>query len=411
MNGKYCLIGEKLSHSYSAEIHRKNGLDYSLVELEPTAVERFMREGGYDGFNVTIPYKKAVIPYLDWISDEAREMGSVNTVKRVNGKNYGYNTDVIGMERAFYRAGVNLENKRVIVLGSGGAGNTAAYLARNKGARVSTVSRRGDINYDNCYEKFQDAEIIINATPVGMYPDTARSPIDLSRFCKAEAVFDCIYNPFRTELLLQAEKAGIIPINGLSMLVEQALQAEKIWQTGCLYGLDEIVGSIYREKTNLVLYGMPSCGKSTIGSLVAKELNRPFVDTDKEITALFGVTPEEIIENEGEEEFRKKESIVINRVASEGGKVISVGGGAVIRETNVDALKKNGVLIYLQRDIKKLISDGRPISRRKGIEELFNERRPIYERIKEGVCSNDGDVDYCVKGVIKEYENTCDKRR
>ena len=408
---KYCLIGEKLGHSYSAEIHNLNGFDYTLKEIPATQLKSFVLDNDYDGYNVTIPYKKQVIPYLDELDEIAKITGAVNTVVNVNGKKIGYNTDVFGMRYMIKRKGVTLKDKNVLILGSGGTSNTAQTLCMLDNAKKSiVVSRKGQVNYQNCYD-IKDVDIIINTTPVGMYPSVFDSPIDISKFSSLTAVFDCIYNPFTTKLLQSAKELGLIYSDGLPMLVEQALFSQDIWKN---FNHDkklteEIILKIRREKSNLVLFGMPSSGKSTIGKEVAKVLNREFIDLDEYVTKTYGKTPSEIITEQGEKAFREIETNAVKEVCKYSNKVISLGGGTVIDPQNVKNLSKNGVMIYIKRPLEKLISTDRPLSKSVGIENLYNMRKEIYENAKDAEINNDKTVEDSVKEIIKVYETACNK--
>ena len=406
---KYCLIGEKLSHSYSQEIHCLNGFNYSLREIKREDLEGFFKKNDYSGFNVTIPYKREVMKYTAFLSDDAKETGSVNTVVKTEKGYFGYNTDILGMEYAFTETGVSMAGKTVVILGSGGTSMTATCLAKRQGAKsISIVSRTGEINYSNCYEKLKSAEIIINTTPVGMFPNVCASPVDLEKFNKVEFVFDCVYNPLKTKLILTAERLNIKCDNGLKMLVAQALFSEGIWkgENPDFTAIEETYKKIKKEKTNIVLYGMPSCGKTSVGKRLFGKLGREFIDTDEIITEENKLSPSEIIERYGEEKFREIESEVIKKVARKCGVVISVGGGAVLRKENVEALKQNGILIYIQRNIHLLVDTDRPLSKEKGIERLYTERKDIYDGIKDYAVNNNSIIDDCVKEIVDIYENT-----
>lgn len=410
---KYCLIGETLKHSYSVDIHEKNGFDYTLRELKKEDLGEFFRKREFDGFNVTVPYKKTATEYLDYIDDEAKKTGSVNTVINVNGKLTGYNTDVYGLEFLFKRAGENVYGKNVLIAGTGGASAAAVTFAKKSGAKkIAVVSRKGDINYENCYDLLPDTEIIINATPAGMFPEVNGKLFDLKWFKKLRFVADCVYNPLKTNLIIDAEELGVKCSGGLPMLVGQAVKAEEIW-TGKSYdySAEKLLSGLYLSKSNLVLYGMPSCGKSLIGKKAAEILQREFFDSDKVFEKEFGITPEEFIVKFGEEEFREKESETIEKLSLKNGCVISVGGGAVIKKSNARALKRNGVLCYVKRDLSLLSDCGRPISKAKGIENLYNERKDIYESIKDFFVYNDDNTEEVAKRAVKGYENSCNKRR
>lgn len=413
---KYALIGKKLGHSYSALIHKRRGLEYSLTELKENEVEGFCtacaRGEEIAGFNVTIPYKKTVIPFLKGLSDDAAAVGAVNTVVRRSDGLYGYNTDVGGLVYAFKRMGVSARDKIACILGGGGAAAAAnAFLTAAGAKKIYSVTRRGEINFEN-YEKLTDTEVLINATPVGMFPEADGLPVDIKAFPRLSAVFDCVYNPLETRLVCEARRAGIKADTGLSMLVEQALLAEDIW-LGTRHTeeeSEELIKYVYKNALNVVLIGMPSSGKSAIGKAVAEKLGREFFDSDSAIEETTGETPENIIKTRGEEEFRKIESEVIARLSAKSGAVISTGGGAAARAENVGNLKRNGVVIYIKRDLGKLSDSGRPISEKEGIAALYEKRKPLYEAAAEGVADNNGTKEECVKEVIKAYEIACDKR-
>ena len=408
---KYCLLGEKLSHSYSKEIHTLNGFNYSLKEIERENLKSFFENNDFSGFNVTIPYKQEVKKYLTFISEEAEKIGSVNTVIKNPDGYYGYNTDILGMEYALLSKGISLTHKNVVILGSGGTGKTATFLAQKQSAKsINVVSRTGDINYSDCYEKLTDTEIIINTTPVGMFPKTDVSPIDISRFKKLEFVFDCVYNPIKTKLISEAERLNIKSENGLKMLVAQALFSESIWkgEKADLKGIEKTYKTLIKDKQNIVLYGMPSCGKTSVGKMLAKKLSRQFIDTDAIITEEQKSSPSEIIAKFGEEKFREIESEAVKKFSCFNGAVISVGGGAVLKKENVFYLKQNGVLFYIDRNIHLLIDTDRPLSKAKGIEGLYNERKDVYNKIQDYKVMNNSLIEDCVKEIIDIYENTCD---
>ena len=399
---EFCLIGEKLSHSYSANIHNKCGLKYFLQSIERGTLKNFLQNNNFSGFNVTIPYKKEIIPYLDFIDEEAREIGAVNTVKKVNGKLFGYNTDLFGLEYLFRKSQIDVKNKNVVILGSGGASNCVSYYAKKRGAKsITIVGRNSEYNYTNVYSLI-DTEVIVNATPVGMYPNNLESLICLDKFSKLYGVVDLIYNPFLTDLLYQAKKLSIKYANGISMLVAQAIKSQEIWLDKKMEDsfIEKISNQIIAEKQNIVLIGMPSAGKSTIGNALANILNKKFIDVDEEICLLTGSSPSEIILNSGEEVFRKIESDVIRDLSKQNGLVIATGGGAVLREENRKNLAQNGKIVYIKRDLDKLIMDNRPISKGKGIERLFEERKDIYESFSDIAVDNNFSVENCVKEII-----------
>lgn len=411
---KYCLIGKKLGHSYSAYIHEKRGFHYALNEIPEKSVAEFFRSREYAGFNVTIPYKKFAAELSDVLSVSAEETGSVNTVKIADGVVYGYNTDIDGVNYMFKRKGVSFNGKSVLIGGTGGAAQTVCYCAKKGGARtVRLIGRSGEIDYENCCRLAADAEIFVNATPAGMFPDNFSRTVELSGFNKLTAVFDLIYNPFKTELLRQAEELGLVYSNGLPMLIEQALCAEDIW-TGGFHSqsdVERLISETVFEKSNIVLCGMPSSGKTALGRLVAKISGREFIDADESFSAAFGKTPAEFIKTEGEAAFRARETEIIKKISVKTGAVISSGGGAPIKEENVSALKQNGVIVYIKRDLARLSVSGRPVSEAKGVAALYAERKNFYEKAADCSVDNDDTIERAAAEVLKAYENTCYKRR
>ena len=375
------LIGKKLGHSFSAIIHEQLA-DYSFAmrELEPEELEKFVRSGELDAFCVTIPYKKDVMTFLDEISPEALDIGAVNVVvRRDNGRLYGYNTDYFGFGYTLDRANVNVSGKKAIVFGRGGAAATVCTLLRDRGVR-QTVTFSSQDNTESNLKKHADAQIIVNATPVGMYPNNLGSPAPLSLFPDCEAVFDLIYNPSRTSLMLEAEERGIITVGGLSMLVAQAAKAFEHF-TGDDYEngiIEKIIADIRSKTENLILVGMPGCGKSTVGKNVAEILGREFLDADVEFKKMHSLTPAEAITELGEEKFRLMETETLRELGKLCGKVIATGGGAVTQSRNYPLLHQNGVIVFLERDLDKLAKSGRPISNATPLDELYKRRIDAY---------------------------------
>lgn len=400
---KFGLIGKTLKHSYSKIIHSELGdYPYELYELEEEQLEGFIGSD-IDGFNVTIPYKKAVMKYLDVIDESAKRIGSVNTVIKRNGKIYGYNTDFYGMLYMLREANITLLDKKVMILGTGGTGNTAKAVAEFEKAReIVIVSRSGEVNYQN-YKEHKDTQIIINTTPVGMYPNVLASPIDLSCFDKLEGVADVIYNPDKTVFTLSAEQRNIKAVNGLSMLVAQAKQAMELFLD--VKADDEIIENtvkkLRRERRNLVLIGMPGCGKSTIGKAVASRLGKDFIDTDEEIVKREGRSIPEIFETDGEDYFRKIESEVLRDVCNGGDRVIATGGGIVKREENGLPMRLNGVVCWIRRPISKLATEGRPLSlNEQALIKIYDERKEKYHKFSDAVVDNASDIEIAIKEVI-----------
>ena len=398
----YGLLGRTLSYSYSPRIHKAlGGYDYVLFEKEPEELAEFLQSGEFDGLNVTIPYKKAVIPYLDNLSPVAKRLGAVNTiVRRADGALIGHNTDYFGFSTMVAKAGIQVAGKKALVLGSGGASNTAVAVLEELGAKVIVISRTGENNYNNL-ELHQDAALIVNATPVGMFPNVDDTPISLDGFPVLEAVLDLNYNPSRTRLLLDAENRGLIAENGRLMLVAQAKESAE-WFTGTSIP-DSRISEVHRELSsqmeNIVLIGMPGCGKSTVAKLLSQELQRPVVDADEEIVRTAGCSIPEIFANGGEESFRKLETQVLLELGKQSGKIIATGGGCVTREENYDLLHRNGKLIWLTRDLSKLPADGRPLSQITKTETMFALRKPMYQRFADHIVSNDGSPEETVAAI------------
>ncbi len=408
-NEQFGLIGKTLKHSYSKIIHRTfSKYDYKLIELLPENLKEFVLSKQLAGYNVTIPYKKDIMPFLDEISEQARSIGAVNTVVNRNGKLYGFNTDFLGMTYMLSRADISVKNKSVMILGSGGTSNTAVAVCKSLGAReIKVVSRLGQINYKNCYDD-KGVEIIINTTPVGTYPNTNERPIDLKKFPNLLGVADVIYNPSMTKLLYQANELNIKHTNGLPMLVAQAKYAMDLFldKTFDDSVIEEVLLDLQKQTQNIVLIGMPSSGKSSIGKRVAEKLKREFIDIDLEIEKERGKTIPQIFSELGGDYFRKIEKEITLRVCSLSGKVISTGGGVVKDSDNLFSLKQNGKVILITRDIDKLISEGRPLSKDKeSIKKLYQERKDLYNLFADARVENDGEIDEAVKGVIELYEN------
>ncbi|MBR4086509.1 MAG: shikimate dehydrogenase [Clostridia bacterium] len=407
----YGLIGEKLGHSFSKEIHELLAdYTYELKEIPSQDLQGFFEERAFEAINVTVPYKQTVMPFLDEISPKAQAIGAVNTVVKRDGKLYGYNTDILGMAALLDYHKIDIENKKVLILGSGGTAHTAYALAKErKASQVLIVSRSGKdgITYEEAYDAHTDAQIIINTTPCGMYPNMDASPLDLSTFDALEGVVDAIYNPLRTDLILQAKGKGINAAGGLYMLVAQAVYAVQFFLNCTIESskIDEVYHKICSQKENIVLIGMPSCGKSTVGKRLAKQLNRPFYDTDELICGEYGKTPAEIIKSEGESVFRDCESSIISKaVAGINGAVIATGGGAILRDENVHQLKKNGKLFFIDRPLELLItSKDRPLSSdRAALEARYRERYPRYCAVADAIISPAVDLDAICNEIIKE---------
>lgn len=401
------LLGRKLGHSYSPQIHNLLG-DYSYVlfEKEPEELENFLKTGDFTGLNVTIPYKKEVIPYLSELSPTAKKMGCVNTVlRRRDGTLYGHNTDYFGFTALVRHAGLSVAGKKVLVLGSGGASNTAVAALKDLGASPVVISRSGENNYGNLH-LHRDAAAIVNATPVGMYPNTGVSPIDLELFPHLEGVLDVIYNPARTQLLLDAEKLGIPRENGLWMLVAQAKEAAEVFTGGKIS--DEVIEKIYRrlshQMKNIVLIGMPGCGKSTIGTLLAEKLGRTLADADEKIISLAGKSIPDIFAQDGEPTFRDWETKALTELGKQSGLVIATGGGCVTKKRNYPLLHQNGYLVWLERDCSVLPTDGRPLSQANDLGKMYAARKPLYEVFADIRVENTGTPEETVQKILDALE-------
>ena len=402
------LVGERLSHSFSPEIHSHLAdYSYKLFEMPEDKVGEFVRGGTYDAVNVTIPYKKTVMPYLDEISDEARRIGSVNTITNTkSGSLRGDNSVYFGFSYLIRKGGIEIKGKKVLILGTGGASLTAYTVCADMAAdSITFVSRSGEVNYENVYDRCADTEVIINCTPVGMYPKNLACTIDLKKLPRLCGAADMIYNPAKTRLLIDAERLGIKCINGLSMLVAQAKRACEIFLgTEIDDGeIDRICSLIEKNTGNIVLVGMPGCGKSTIADLISKATGRELVDTDALIVEREGCPIPEIFASHGEDYFRACES----RAAAESGKmsgcVIATGGGIVTREENLDSLRQNGKIFFIRRDTSLLSRDGRPLSASANLDEMYAKCLPKYLEFADFTVENVSTPEECAGAIISIY--------
>ena len=399
------LLGQKLGHSYSPAIHGMLAdYDYQLFEREPEQLEDFLKNGPWDGINVTIPYKKAVLPYCAELSDTARRIGSVNTiVRRPDGSLYGDNTDAYGFESLVGKSGIDVRGKKALVLGSGGASVTVVAVLKMLGAEsVTVISRSGEDNYDNL-AKHADAQIIANTTPVGMYPNNGRAAVDLRLFPRCEGVLDVVYNPARTALLLQAEKLGIPCAGGLYMLVAQAKRSSELFTGSSIP--DSEIGRIEKvlsgQMKNIVLVGMPSSGKSTLAAALGEKLGRTVYEADALIEQEAGMDIPAIFAQYGEDHFRALETEILGRLGKLSGAVISTGGGCVTREENYDLLHQNGTILWLQRGTEKLDKAGRPISLKSDLNQLYQKREPMYRRFADAAVDNNGSVEATLGQILE----------
>ena len=398
------LLGRTLGHSYSPAIHAQLGsYQYALYEKEPDELPGFLQSGDFTGLNVTIPYKKAVAPYCASLSDTARLLGSVNTLVRLpDGTLYGDNTDYDGFLSLVRQSGVDVAGKKALVLGSGGASVTVQAVLRNLGARTVVISRSGEDNYDNL-SRHADAAIIANTTPVGMYPHNGTSPLDLAAFPACQAVYDIVYNPQRTALMLQAESLGIPTFGGLHMLVAQAKRASEIWQQKSIPDSEtnRIQSLLETQMQNLVLIGMPGCGKSTVATALGTALSRQVCDSDALIEELAGMPIPEIFATQGEDAFRRLETQAIAQLSRRSGIILATGGGCVTRAENYPLLHQNSVIFWLQRELTRLPTDGRPLSQSGRLEAMYEVRRPLYEQFADVCVDNNGRLEDTV-AAIKE---------
>ena len=412
----YGLLGRKLGHSWSVPIHQALGCeDYRLIELEPEELGPFLRREDIGGLNVTIPYKREVMAFCDVIDEGAKAIGSVNTLVRRGGKLYGYNTDIDGFLYMLRRARISLMGKKVVVLGSGGASLTAQAAAKREGAReVVVVSRTGPDNYENLPQRHGDAEALVNTTPVGMWPRLEEAPVDLRLLPAVTDVVDVIYNPGRTNLLLQAsgwnrnefyyDDLGLWDeryfrcAGGLSMLAAQAKRAEELFFDRTIPDGDteKIVAWLWQDRTNIVLVGMPGCGKTTVGRELARLSGKPFVDLDEEIVRRADKPIPEIFRDEGEGAFRELEAQVLADVCAQSGQVIATGGGAVLRAENRGSMRRTGRVYFLRRGLEELPTDGRPLSQKGSLEEMYRVRKPLYSAAADAVIDNSAALeDFC----------------
>ena len=402
------LLGRKLGHSYSPQIHALLGnYSYQLFEKEPEEIGDFLKNGDFTGLNVTIPYKKEVIPFLDELSPAAARLGAVNTIVRRDGKLIGHNTDYFGFRWLVQESGLQVAGKKALVLGSGGASNTAAAVLQELGATVIVISRSGENNYGNL-DRHTDAAVIANTTPVGMYPNTGKSALSLEGFPRLEGVLDAVYNPARTQILLDAERRGLAAVNGLWMLVAQAKESAE-WFTGEEIP-DSRIAKIHHalrlQMENIILIGMPGCGKTSVGQQLAQKLGKKFVDADESLEARVCRKITDIIPNDGEAAFRKMESETLAELGKQSGLVIATGGGCVTQPQNYPLLHQNGTIFWLKRELDKLPTDGRPLSQKGTLGQMYEARMPLYLRFADAAISNDGSITETASAICRKLEET-----
>ena len=400
------LLGGKLSHSYSPMIHSKLGdYQYSLYEKTAEELEDFLKNGCFTGINVTIPHKKAVIPYCDSLTPVAAKMGAVNTIiRQKDGKLIGHNTDYFGFQSMLSLSGLKVAGKKVLVLGTGGASNVVQAVLEEQGANVVVISRSGENHYGNLH-LHKDAAAIVNTTPVGMYPNTDDAPLSLAEFPNLEGVLDLIYNPSSTLLLQEAEQRHLIAVNGLLMLVAQAKESAE-WFTGEKIDdgkINEIYSLLQNQAMNIVLIGMPGCGKSTIGRILAEKCGKKFVDADALTEEKAGKTIPQIFQEAGEAAFRQIETQVLKEIGKKTGLVIATGGGCVTREENYPALHQNGRIFFIERELRSLARDGRPLSTDADLTEMYRIRKPMYDRFADHRVENHNPDDAAAQ-ILKIWE-------
>ena len=407
----YGLLGEKLGHSFSKEIHESiNNYIYNLIEVSKDDFNSFMNNKNFKAINVTIPYKEMVIPYLSQIDPKAKEIGAVNTIVNIDNKLYGYNTDYLGLKILIKKNNIDFKNKKVLILGTGGTSKTAYVLSNDLQAKqIKKVSRKESnetITYEQAVKKYNDAQIIINTTPCGMYPNDDLI-MDLSNFKELEAVIDVIYNPLKTNLIRQAEKKNIKSVNGLYMLVAQAVYASYIFINKQVdeKKIDEVYNKIKNKKLNISLIGMPSCGKTTISNLLGDRLNKKVIDTDLKIEERINMKISSFLNKDNEDEFRNIESNVIDEVSKQNNIIISCGGGVIKKQQNIDYLRRNSIIIFIDRKLELLeTTTSRPLSNNKqDLEKLYIDRYPIYKKSCDYIIKNNDKLEDVISKIIEVY--------
>ncbi len=407
MDLRFGLIGEKLPHSFSKEIHESLWAEsYELIELKKEEVEDFFNKKEFSGVNVTIPYKETAMNCCDVVDENAKKIGCVNTVINKNGVLYGYNTDYNGFKDCVARENISFENKSVLILGSGATSKTVYVAVNDMGAgSVSFASRKGKINYENVYEKCSP-QVIVNTTPVGMYPETDGQFIDLSRFSNLEAYADVVYNPLKTKTYLQAKDLGLKCCCGLAMLVGQAVSAAEYFTDSQIAKekAGEILEKITKSRTNIVLTGMPGCGKSTVGRIIAKKLSRKVFDSDELIEQKAGLSIPEMFEKYGEAYFRSLETQVIAELSKKNGIIISTGGGVPLKEENRQRLSQNGRIYFIKRDLNNLARGGRPLSKDiNALEQMYKVRKPVYSAFADITVENNNTSEQCAQQIWSDF--------
>ncbi len=385
------LLGEVLGHSYSPQIHSNLGTySYCLFEKKPAELEAFLRNGDFHGLNVTIPYKKAVIPYCSELTDRAKALGAVNTlIRQKDGTLLGHNTDYFGFAYMVKQSGLDVAGKKVLVLGNGGASKPVVAVLSALGANPVVISRTGENHYGNLH-LHKDASVLVNCTPVGMYPNVLESPVSLDAFPHLEGVLDLIYNPQRTQLFMESNRRGLVACNGLSMLVAQAFESAQ-WFLGESLPesqIETIYRNLKKQAENIILMGMPGCGKSTVGKILSAKTGKTFIDTDGEIERKAGMSIPDIFAREGESGFRARETEILREYGKQSGLVIATGGGWITRAENYPHLHQNGRIFWLQRPVSQLERAGRPLSMGADLEAMYVKRAPLYAQYADEIICN-----------------------
>lgn len=410
---KYGLIGEKLGHSFSKEIHEQIAdYNYELIELTSDELRVFLEKKEFEAVNVTIPYKQEVIPYIDEMTEEAKTLGAVNCIKNIEGKLIGHNTDFDGLVALINHAKIDVADKKVLILGTGGTSDTAYGVCKElKAKEILKVSRNGydgTISYEEAAMAHSDSQVIINTTPCGMYPNLLEQPLDLDGFNSLEGVVDAIYNPLRTSLISQALAKGIKAEGGLYMLATQAVKASEFF-LGVSYSretAEKVFSQLYKNKSNIVLTGMPASGKTTIGTDLAAKLDRAFYDTDLLAEKDQGMTISQMFEKYGEKYFRDIESKIIREVSTKSGAIIATGGGAILKKENVNAMKLNGQVFFIDRSPELLVpTDDRPRAYNKEeIKKRYEERYPTYISTADYIIKNQSSIEKATEEILEEFK-------
>ena len=409
---EYGLIGENLSHSFSEFIHSEFNLyNYKLYNLSEDELDVILKSKKFKGLNVTIPYKKAVIKYCDVLDETVKKIGSANTLDIKNNCLKAYNTDYFGLKYTMDRSNIFLKNKKIMILGSGGTSLTARALAEDLGAsEIITVSRSLDekVNYINIYD-YNFVDIIINTTPVGMYPNNLCELVDISRFKNLSGVVDVIYNPLKSKLLMKSKELKIPTAGGLPMLVAQAKASAEIFSGVEIDDLiiEKIIKKLCFKISNIALIGMPGCGKTTLSKILSDKLSKKFIDIDQEIQKYFQEKISDIFKIHGEEKFREAETEIIKKCGKENNFILSTGGGAVINKENYYPLKQNSRIYWIKRDLNKLDTKNRPLSKNLNeIKKIYESRKLMYENFSDKIIFNNGNLEDAAQKILEDfYEN------